>query len=101
MSECYSEPVIYNIAYIGNSCKKLENRNFLFFFKKLLTIQKPYNIICLALSDVEKINNEVWLSLVERCVRDAEAAGSNPVTSTTWQGRRDSWKSRVSVFFCV
>ena len=25
---------------------------------------------------------EVWLSLVERCVRDAEAAGSTPVTST-------------------
>ena len=26
--------------------------------------------------------NEVWLSLVERYVRDVEAAGSNPVTST-------------------
>ena len=25
---------------------------------------------------------EVWLSLVERCVRDAEAVGSSPVTST-------------------
>ena len=25
---------------------------------------------------------EVWLSLVERYVRDVEAAGSNPVTST-------------------
>ena len=24
---------------------------------------------------------EAWLSLVERCVRDAEAAGSNPVAS--------------------
>ena len=24
----------------------------------------------------------VWLSLVERCVRDAEGAGSNPVTPT-------------------
>ena len=24
----------------------------------------------------------MWLSLVERCVRDAEAAGSSPVTST-------------------
>ena len=31
---------------------------------------------------MNKFNNEVWLSLVERCVRDAEAAGSNPVTST-------------------
>ena len=29
-----------------------------------------------------QFNNEVWLSLVERCVRDAEAAGSNPVAST-------------------
>ena len=28
------------------------------------------------------IHNEVWLSLVERYVRDVEAAGSNPVTST-------------------
>ena len=26
--------------------------------------------------------DEAWLSLVERCVRDAEAAGSNPVAST-------------------
>ena len=26
--------------------------------------------------------NEAWLSLVERCVRDAEVAGSNPVAST-------------------
>lgn len=26
---------------------------------------------------------EAWLSLVERCVRDAEVVGSNPVASTT------------------
>ncbi len=25
---------------------------------------------------------EAWLSLVERCVRDAEVVGSNPVAST-------------------
>ena len=30
---------------------------------------------------------EVWLSLVERCVRDAEAVGSSPVTSTKIQAR--------------
>ncbi len=30
-----------------------------------------YTILC----------NEVWLSLVERCVRDAEVVGSNPVAS--------------------
>ena len=29
-----------------------------------------------------KYDFEMWLSLVERCVRDAEAAGSNPVIST-------------------
>ena len=28
----------------------------------------------------------MWLSLVERCVRDAEAAGSNPVISTKKPG---------------
>ncbi len=33
---------------------------------------------------------DAWLSLVERCVRDAEVAGSNPVASTPWQGRRCS-----------
>ncbi len=26
-------------------------------------------------------NDDAWLSLVERCVRDAEVAGSNPVAS--------------------
>ncbi len=31
-------------------------------------------------------NNDAWLSLVERCVRDAEAAGSNPVASILGRG---------------
>ena len=35
---------------------------------------------------VKELNNDAWLSLVERCVRDAEAAGSNPVASTKWLG---------------
>ncbi len=35
-------------------------------------------------------NNGVWLSLVERYVRDVEAAGSNPVTPTPWQGHMTS-----------
>ena len=39
-----------------------------------------------------QFNIEVWLSLVERCVRDAEAVGSSPVTST-------KKKSRESGFF--
>ena len=35
-------------------------------------------------------HNEVWLSLVERYVRDVEAAGSNPVTSTKRKSRRNA-----------
>lgn len=31
-------------------------------------------------------NTGVWLSLAERCVRDAEVVGSNPATPTTNQG---------------
>ena len=73
------------------------------FFKKSVDkcYENEYNNFCSR--EIWLINKEIeaWLSLVERCVRDAEAAGSNPVTSTTWQGRRNSWKSRVSVFFCV
>ena len=42
----------------------------------LLTNPAKIYIIALAVE-------EAWLSLVERCVRDAEAAGSNPVASTT------------------
>ena len=34
----------------------------------------------------------MWLSLVERCVRDAEAAGSTPVTSTTILNKKASGK---------
>ncbi len=54
------------------------------------------------LIDAEHINrglNDAWLSLVERCVRDAEVAGSNPVASTPWQGR---WRSFIGspVFLC-
>ena len=41
-------------------------------------------------------NNEVWLSLVERCVRDAEVAGSNPVTSISRNLYLQGFR-----FFCV
>ena len=44
---------------------------------------------------------EAWLSLVERCVRDAEVVGSNPVASTTWQGQpRRSFTDLRGSFFC-
>ena len=42
--------------------------------KCLLTKVRRSDIIAFAV-------DEAWLSLVERCVRDAEAAGSNPVAS--------------------
>ena len=32
--------------------------------------------------ETKKFNIEMWLNLVERCVRDAKAVGSNPVIST-------------------
>ena len=39
-------------------------------------------------SFLSDIKYGVWLSLVERFVRDEEVAGSNPVTPTPWQGHR-------------
>ena len=45
---------------------------------------------------------EAWLSLVERCVRDAEVVGSNPVASTTWQGQPEMpYLSAFPVLFYV
>ncbi len=48
-------------------------------FVKALTFQRICGII---FERLLKPFNEVWLSLVERHVRDVEAVGSNPVTST-------------------
>ncbi len=45
-----------------------------------------------------KIFFEVWLSLVERCVRDAEVAGSNPVTSTKKKHRTEKYGVNKEVF---
>ena len=44
------------------------------------------------------LQDEVWLSLVERYVRDVEAAGSNPVTSIITEGV-DTFKPRIYAFF--
>ena len=44
--------------------------------------ESQYNNLVLVIVN----SNEVWLSLVERCVRDAEAVGSSPVTSTNAVG---------------
>ncbi len=42
-----------------------------------------------------------WLSLVERCVRDAEVASSNLVATTLGRGAGILGFTRVSVFFIV
>ena len=42
-------------------------------------------------------DSDAWLSLVERCVRDAEVAGSNPVASTV----SNEWEMpRHLLFLC-
>ncbi len=43
----------------------------------------------------------VWLSLVERYVRDVEAAGSNPVTPILGRGAGNLDFIGFPVFFCV
>lgn len=52
--------------------------------KKYFTNSKKSGIISIVVCEVRLINSYdgVWLSLVERCVRDAKVAGSNPVTPT-------------------
>ena len=42
---------------------------------------------------------EAWLSLVERCVRDAEVVGSNPVASTTCRGNPGGLSQISGVLF--
>ena len=46
-----------------------------------------------------KTENDAWLSLVERYVRDVEVAGSNPVASIPWQGRRKFFFQKNLRFF--
>ena len=51
-----------------------------------MTTPHKFDII-IKLSQEKDSIIEVWLSLVERFVRDEEAAGSNPVTSTIFLDR--------------
>ena len=46
---------------------------------------------------LRNLNNEVWLSLVERYVRDVEAASSNLVTST----KKQKGCLASLLFFCL
>ena len=45
-----------------------------------------------------KTENDAWLSLVERYVRDVEVAGSNPVASIPWQGRTENLEKDFQFF---
>ena len=49
-------------------------------------------------NDTKTKHIDAWLSLVERCVRDAEVAGSNPVASILGRGA-GILSLRVSVIF--
>ena len=46
-----------------------------------------------------QLHIDAWLSLVERCVRDAEVAGSNPVASTPYKTTGNTDKIKVSGLF--
>ena len=52
------------------------------FLKLSLTVPTFFNIILFVVTHECGTQIDAWLSLVERCVRDAEVAGSNPVAST-------------------
>ena len=55
-----------------------------------------FNSLCYHIRRCLKQHIGLWLSLVERCVRDAEAAGSNPVNPT-----RKNKASNSLAFFVV
>ena len=57
-----------------------------------------YYMLSSAAVHYRKQNNDAWLSLVERCVGDAEVAGSNPVASTLGRGAGKS--KGFPVFLC-
>ena len=53
-------------------------------FKRGLTLGQLFYIMIIVVQNERVLDTRIdaWLSLVERCVRDAEVAGSNPVAST-------------------
>lgn len=75
-----------------------KSENFSFF---LLTFPQNRAILIKLLMSSAEQNLEVWLSLVERFVRDEEAAGSNPVTSTTEKDRKHVLNMCFWSFFFV
>ena len=74
------------------------------FLKLSLTVPTFFNIILFVVTHECGTQIDAWLSLVERCVRDAEVAGSNPVASTKKTPKRCRLKTNFkpfSVFFFV
>ena len=83
----YTEPQIKLQKRKQNSIPENFWKKIIFFKKSVdKCYENEYNNFCSR--EIWLINKEIeaWLSLVERCVRDAEAAGSNPVASTKWLG---------------
>ncbi len=69
-----------------NENSKFQNSKFKKYKKDVdNSYEHMYNTYCC---------DDAWLSLVERCVRDAEVAGSNPVASI-WRVRGNE------LFFCT
>ena len=79
MKFCFAEAI-----YAGSFllCKRSKS-HLKFRFAEAIYVG---NIFCFA----KNITSGAWLSLVERCVRDAEVAGSNPVAPIPWQGHPNS-----------
>ena len=69
--------------------------NTLFTADRKCDIVYKATVVCLKPEATEK-NSEAWLSLVERCVRDAEAVGSNPVASIL-QSAENTAKLKASI----
>ena len=63
-------------AFLMRCCVMVARQTLTLFVWVQILAPQPYN-------PNGVIFFEVWLSLVERCVRDAEVAGSSPVTSTS------------------
>ena len=67
---------------VQNSCEKSTKKLYDFDKKGLNFPSENAMIVEVAKLTAQHTNFGMWLSLVERCVRDAKAAGSNPVIPT-------------------
>ena len=84
-------------------CVKVARQTLtLFVWVRILVGQPP---VPSPFDSSEGILNGMWLSLVERCVRDAEVAGSNPVipTISSVLNQPESWMRTLDFFlpFCA